>query len=747
MFESFFNVKRLKKFIYDSSIDVSDRSFIIFSILVLIALFLAVPAGIIMKEPVSATVSTLFGTLFFSIYVYISYRKQVIPTAKKILSIIVVCGFLPAMFFTNGGVYGGTPIWLLLGIIYVALILDGTWKIVMTIANGLVLAGCWVVAYYYPETVSEYSKGQNFFDTMAGLLIVGGIIFALLSIQITLIRIEDKDKNLKKLFEQTATALVNAIDAKDTYTHGHSSRVAEYSKRIAELSGKTPAECDEIYYVALLHDVGKIGIPVSIINKKGKLTDEEYETIKQHTVLGSQILSGITEYPNLMIGAKYHHERYDGKGYPDRLKGEDIPEIARIISVADAYDAMTSKRSYRDTIPQQSVREEIVKGSGTQFDPRFAKIMQHLIDMDAEYEMKEKDGSAELSGRSQLLCMESREEISEGILIGPGPDTRYISLRCNVIDGKDNDYSPAMIIFDSLDARYHDTAREIKELNYFEYCELRFDGSYELGGARKIEVKESKSTSEKKKPSKRGSFIYDIEAVKVKDHIQIKIDDTEKVTTFIIALPDSARYSYIGLTGDNCIIYDVNTSKDETLVPDDYISRIAEEISFIKGPSGDIPNIQVDGYRTASTEGIPVKDGMQIKFHTMSLPTARLVWHCPYVDLFYSEDKMPNGEGYMEYALIRLDGEHWDAESVASNKLIVSMGDDFVGWDNWKEENKKGYDCTVTFKVEDNVITTTTENLGVNLKVITTIIKEAPEVYVSLSGDQCALTNIRILNG
>ncbi len=187
--------------------------------------------------------------------------------------------------------------------------------------------------------------------------------------------LKDQQKYSQRLFEQTAIALVNSIDAKDTYSRGHSVRVAEYSRKIAEMMGKSEDECYKIYYTALLHDVGKIGISDAIINKKGKLTEEEYETIKSHPVLGNQILSGISEYPYLSIGAHYHHERYDGKGYPDKLKGEDIPEIARIIAVADAYDAMTSTRSYRDAISQELVREEIVKNSGTQFDPKIAKIM------------------------------------------------------------------------------------------------------------------------------------------------------------------------------------------------------------------------------------------------------------------------------------------------------------------------------------------------------------------------------------
>jgi HD-GYP domain-containing protein (c-di-GMP phosphodiesterase class II) len=139
-----------------------------------------------------------------------------------------------------------------------------------------------------------------------------------------------------------------------------------------------------VYFAALLHDVGKIGIRADIINKVGELTDEEYEQIKRHTTLGDQILSSIKQSPSLRVGAHYHHERYDGTGYPDRLSGEDIPEVARIIAVADAYDAMTSGRSYRDALPEQMVRDELSEGMGRQFDPRFAEILLRILDRGGE---------------------------------------------------------------------------------------------------------------------------------------------------------------------------------------------------------------------------------------------------------------------------------------------------------------------------------------------------------------------------
>ncbi len=201
--------------------------------------------------------------------------------------------------------------------------------------------------------------------------------------------VEKKTEENEQLSIHIIKALAFAIDAKDKYTNGHSSRVAEYSKEIAARYGYSEKEQNDIYIIGLLHDVGKIGIPDAIINKNDRLTDEEYDIIKKHPVIGTQILSTIKEMPNLSNGARWHHERYDGKGYPDGLKGDDIPEIARIIAVADAYDAMTSHRSYRDTLPQDMVRAEIERCKGTQFDPKFADIMIAIIDEDKDYQLRE----------------------------------------------------------------------------------------------------------------------------------------------------------------------------------------------------------------------------------------------------------------------------------------------------------------------------------------------------------------------
>ena len=203
------------------------------------------------------------------------------------------------------------------------------------------------------------------------------------------IEVERKTEENRNLFIHVVQSIADAIDAKDAYTNGHSSRVAEYSKEIAKRAGFSKELQNNIYIAGLLHDAGKIGIRDSVINKPGKLTDEEFEEIKSHPTKGEKILENISEMPMLAVGAKCHHERYDGTGYPQGLKGEKIPQVARIIAVADAYDAMSSYRSYRDVLPQSEIVSEINEGIGTQFDPRFAEIMLNMIEEDIDYKMKE----------------------------------------------------------------------------------------------------------------------------------------------------------------------------------------------------------------------------------------------------------------------------------------------------------------------------------------------------------------------
>lgn len=199
------------------------------------------------------------------------------------------------------------------------------------------------------------------------------------------------NEKIEKTNMKLIRALVRTIDAKDRYTNGHSVRVAEYAKNIAKRMGKSEEEQKAVYYAGLLHDVGKIRVPVEIINKPGRLTDDEYAQIKIHPITGYHILKDIFDDKIIAMGVKYHHERYDGKGYPSGLTGKNIPEIARILGIADTYDAMTSNRSYRNSLSQEKVREEIYKGKGTQFDSEIADIMLQMIDEDKGYCLRESD--------------------------------------------------------------------------------------------------------------------------------------------------------------------------------------------------------------------------------------------------------------------------------------------------------------------------------------------------------------------
>ena len=329
------------------------------------------------------------------------------------------------------------------------------------------------------------------------------------------------------------------------------------------MNGKSEQECEEIYYAGLLHDIGKIGIPESIITKEGKLTPEEYNTIKQHPSLGAQILGSINEFPYLSIGARSHHERYDGKGYPEGLKGTGIPELARIISVADAYDAMTSKRSYRDPIPQQKVREEIVKGTGTQFDPEYARLMLHLIDEDLEYEMSEHSESRELAEKRELTIGEYRSAVSDGILLTSFMTTIYLSVMSDE-ESTGTFPSPSIILFDSLDGKYHSSEKEIKDLNYFEYGEIMYDLNVNRSGARRVQSEIKNEAS--RLIGHHGD--YRIEAVRIRDHALICIEGKTRSARITVALPDSSRYLYLGLTGEHCRYRDIEILKaDEESSP------------------------------------------------------------------------------------------------------------------------------------------------------------------------------------
>lgn len=187
-------------------------------------------------------------------------------------------------------------------------------------------------------------------------------------------------QDLSELFYKTIKSIAQALDAKDQYTHGHSMRVTLYSLALAKKLNLPDTLLEEIETTGLLHDIGKIAIPEKILLKPGKLTDEEYEIIKTHPELGQKLVDGIEKLSLISNWLKSHHERYDGQGYPEGLKGEEIPISSRIIAIADTYDAMTSSRAYREALPHQAAMDEIIRCSGSQFDPNLAALFLKISD-------------------------------------------------------------------------------------------------------------------------------------------------------------------------------------------------------------------------------------------------------------------------------------------------------------------------------------------------------------------------------
>ncbi len=188
-------------------------------------------------------------------------------------------------------------------------------------------------------------------------------------------------QDMQGLFMGILHALTRSIDAKDAYTRGHSQRVAELSRDLARKIGLAEEVCERVYLSGLLHDVGKIGVPEAVLCKPGRLTDAEFDAIKKHPTIGAQILGNIKQLQDIIPGVLYHHERWDGRGYPYRLAGEDIPLMGRIICVADSFDAMSSTRTYRPALPLDTVLEEIKRCAGVQFD---AKLAEAFVTLDFE---------------------------------------------------------------------------------------------------------------------------------------------------------------------------------------------------------------------------------------------------------------------------------------------------------------------------------------------------------------------------
>lgn len=241
--------------------------------------------------------------------------------------------------------------------------------------------------------IQGYCEKSDKFDQLL-LLIESGIksIEQMNTIKTINKQLHNKNEELERAYLDTIGILRQTVEAKDPYTRGHSDRVSEYSVLIGKKLGLDEKTLHILKIGGLFHDIGKIGIPDSILLKESKLSDEEYSQIKNHPMIGVHMLGDAAIFTDILPIVKHHHERYDGRGYPSQLVGDDIPYVARIAAVADTFDAMTSKRSYRDSLPIDVVRAEIERCSGTQFDPNIAKVFLDIMnnDFDLIREIQEK---------------------------------------------------------------------------------------------------------------------------------------------------------------------------------------------------------------------------------------------------------------------------------------------------------------------------------------------------------------------
>lgn len=413
----------------------------------------------------------------------------------------------------------------------------------------------------------------------------------------------------------------------------------------------------------------------------------------------------------------------------------------KIIKVAYDYDIMSSGDEDKDPMNQQAVREKLVIGEGDKYDSFFANAMVRLIDRDPEYKLREDNNNEEQVVEERLVCGEYKSAHSYGIAVLE--QVTRIRFKYEKPEDFTEGFSmPSLILFDSFDGRVHTSKRGMLHFVYMEYGELWFDGHIICTSARNIKINKIESYEADDESEK---DIYEVETVRDRDHIRIRMKGGGVKEEIIAALPDKSRYAYISLTGENCIISDIDVSHTGITVKEGEIPRISEEISYINKLESDIPNIQIDGFRAETTEGVCITDGLRLRFHTMSLPAASLIWHCPYIVLYSSKDGKINGDNYTEYAFIKLDGEKQDKNPYVKEEYTFHKDDTFPGWSRWKELNKKGMECIIEFRRRRSTISFTTANLGLHIRYTMTVVT-GKDVYVALTGDQCAITDIRVAN-
>lgn len=346
-------------------------------------------ACIILFGPLQAVIISTVGLTFrilklpYRGYIHL-FNTPIYKTVFNVSQGIIITSLSGLTYLYTGGIVGRDNFRLSFISLFATLI-------VYILLNTLIMAG--LMSLLKKERLIVAWK-KNLKDIIPNLIAVGtlGFIIALAYISfgafavilffgpLLLARYSFKlYMDMRHVYMETIQALTNAMEAKDAYTRGHADRVGKYAVKLAKALNLSDKKIENIKNAAILHDIGKIGIDDQILKKPDKLTDEEYKKIKQHPSIGAEILKGVNFFKEVTNIVKYHHERYDGKGYPDGLKENEIPTEAAILAIADVYDAMTSDRPYRKALSKEVALGEIEKNAGTQFNPEFAKVFVKVM--------------------------------------------------------------------------------------------------------------------------------------------------------------------------------------------------------------------------------------------------------------------------------------------------------------------------------------------------------------------------------
>jgi hypothetical protein len=366
--------------------------------------------------------------------------------------------------------------------------------------------------------------------------------------------------------------------------------------------------------------------------------------------------------------------------------------------------------------------------------------MVSLIDDDKDYKLRENVDDIDTRPEEYLIIEEYRSKVTKGILIEN--IVTKISFEWSLDTNSPTGFSaPSIIIFDAYDGRIHSDEKSIEAFGYLEFCEIWFNGHYNSTKAKNMEVN---ITQKSENNVDLFTASYEMVAAKYEDHVKIVISSAAEIIEVLIALPENSKYAYIGLTGEYCEINNITIEKTEEEFTARDFQRIAAANNYINRLEGDLPNLQIDRFRSASSEGVLITDGLNIEFHTMSLPSANFIWNCPYIVIFSADDGKVDGENYLEYALIKMNGEAESDSTISNNDVTVKKTKAFKNWDKWKEDNKNGMECHISFRILGDTVAMAAENMDFRINNSTTFLVRPDKLYFALTGDECAITDIRI---